>query len=59
MHSLKELRKNLDNFKKKFDNRNTDFDINDFKKKDASKKLYQNQKTNRTLKNLKKYLKKF
>ena len=35
MHNLKELRKNLDNFKKKFENRNIDFDINDFKKKDT------------------------
>ena len=35
MHNLKELRKNLDNFKKKFEDRNLDFDINDFKKKDT------------------------
>ena len=35
MHNLKELRKNLDNLKKKFENRNVDFDINDFKKKDS------------------------
>ena len=35
MHNLKELRKNLDNFKIKFKNRNVEFDINDFKKKDA------------------------
>ena len=34
MHNLKELRKNLDTFKKKIENRNIDFDINDFKKKD-------------------------
>ena len=34
MHNLKELRKNLDNLKKKFENRNVDFDINNFKKKD-------------------------
>ena len=33
MHNLKELRKNLDNLKKKFENRNIDFDIKDFKKK--------------------------
>ena len=32
MHNLKELRKNLDNFKKKLQNRNTNFDINNFKK---------------------------
>ena len=36
MHDLKELRKNLDNFKKKFENRNIVFDLNDFKKKDTS-----------------------
>ena len=35
MHNLKELRKNLDNFKKKFQNRNIEFDINSFKKKDS------------------------
>ena len=35
MHNLKELRRNLDNFKKKFENRNTIFDLNDFKKKDT------------------------
>jgi seryl-tRNA synthetase len=35
MYNLKELRKNLDNLKKKFENRNVDFDINDFKKKDS------------------------
>ncbi len=34
MHNLKEIRKNLDNLKKKFENRNTDFDIIDFRKKD-------------------------
>ena len=33
MHNLKDLRKNLDNFKKKFEDRNVDFDINNFKKK--------------------------
>ena len=35
MHNLKELRKNLDTLKSKFENRNTDFDINDFKRKDT------------------------
>ena len=35
MHNLKELRKNLDNFKKNFNKRNIDFDTNDFKKKDT------------------------
>ena len=35
MHNLKELRKNLDNLKKKLENRNVNFDINNFKKKDS------------------------
>ena len=35
MHNLKELRKNLDKLVQKFKDRNVDFDINDFKKKDA------------------------
>ncbi|MFL2875985.1 MAG: serine--tRNA ligase [Candidatus Pelagibacter sp. TMED286] len=35
MHNLKEIRKNLDNFKKKIEDRNIDFDINNFKKKDT------------------------
>ena len=35
MHNLKEFRKNLDNLKKKFKDRNVDFDINDFNKKDT------------------------
>ena len=35
MHNLKELRKNLEKFKKKFEDRNVDFDIIDFKKKDT------------------------
>ena len=34
MHNLKELRKNLENFKKKFEDRNVFFDVNDFNKKD-------------------------
>ena len=34
MHNLKELRKNLDNIYKKFKDRNVDFDIDDFNKKD-------------------------
>ena len=67
MYNLKELRKNLDNLKKKFENRNVDFDINDFKKKDSinreliskkekleqEKKSYLNQKTSQILKNQK------
>ena len=35
MHNLKELRKNLLDIKKKFKDRNIDFDINDFDKKDS------------------------
>ena len=35
MHNLKEIRKNLDNFKRKLSERNIDFDINDFSKKDS------------------------
>ena len=35
MHNLKELRKNLEDFKKKLEKRNIDFDIDDFKKKDT------------------------
>ncbi len=35
MHSLKDLRKNLDIFKKKFQNRNVQFDVNNFKKLDT------------------------
>ena len=33
MHNLKDLRKNLETFKKKFKDRNLDFDIDEFKKK--------------------------
>ena len=35
MHNLKELRKNLDNLKKKFSDRNVYFDVNTFNKKDT------------------------
>ena len=73
MHNLKELRNNLDEFKKKLKNRNVDFDLNDFKKKDSlnrdlikkkkilnkKKNLYLNQKINLILKNPKKFQKKF
>ena len=34
MHNLKDLRSNLDNFKKKFKDRNVDFDIISFNEKD-------------------------
>ena len=44
MHNLKELRKNLENFKKKFKDRNVDFDINDFNKKDTLNRDLINQK---------------
>ena len=53
MHNLKDLRKNLENFKKKLSNRNVNFDINDFIKKDSlnrdliskKEKLEQEKKT--------------
>ena len=35
MHNLKDLRKNLDILKKKFQNRNAQFDVNNFKKIDT------------------------
>ena len=35
MHNLKELRKNLENFKKKIQDRNVDFDVSDFNRKDT------------------------
>ena len=35
MHNLKELRKNLVNVKKKLENRNVNFDVDDFNKKDS------------------------
>ena len=35
MHNLKELRKNLENYKKKLENRNIVFDVNGFKQKDS------------------------
>ena len=34
MHSIKELRKNLDFFKKKFKDRNLEFDLDEFVKLD-------------------------
>ena len=34
MHNLKELRKNLDNIKKKLKDRNIEFDFQKFKEKD-------------------------
>ncbi len=35
MHNLKDIRKNLNDLKKKFENRNVNFDEKDFQKKDA------------------------
>ncbi len=56
MHNLKELRKNLDNFKKKFKDRNVDFDINDFNKKDNLNRdlITQKEKLEQEKKNLSK-----
>ena len=34
MHNLKDLRNNLDIYKKKFKDRNVEFNINNFKEKD-------------------------
>ena len=34
MHNLKDLRKNLDHFKKKLKERNVEFDVDNFSKKD-------------------------
>ena len=73
MHNIKDLRKNIENYKKKFSERNFDFKINEFKKfddenrklinekekLDKKKKSYRNQKINLILKNLKKFQKKF
>jgi seryl-tRNA synthetase len=46
MHNLKDLRKNLDNLKKKFENRNVDFDGKDFNKKDVLNRDLINKKEN-------------
>ena len=69
MHNLKDLRKNLEFFKKKFNERNLNFDEKKFDKLDKinrdlinkkeqleqEKKNYQNQKTKKILKNQKKF----
>ena len=34
MHNLKDIRKNIDTYKKKFKDRNVDFNISDFNEKD-------------------------
>ena len=44
MNNLKELRKNLENFKKKLANRNIDFDIKSFKQKDSLNRSLISQK---------------
>ena len=44
MHNLKDLRKNLDIYKKKFYERNIDFNINEFNKKDKSNRELINKK---------------
>ena len=73
MHNLKDLRKNLDILKKKFQNRNVQFDVNNFKKIDTlnrdliskkekleqKKKYYLSLKINLISLNQKKFLKKF
>ena len=72
MHNNKDIRKNLEIFKKKLSETNTNFDIEDFNKKDIlnreliskkekleqEKKIYLSQKINQILKNRKKFLKK-
>ena len=69
MHSLKDLRKKLEEYKNKFKHRNLDFDINEFSKADEKnrelinkkelleqeKKNYQNLKINLILKNQRKF----
>ena len=73
MHNIKELRKNLNNFKKKFLDRNTNFNINNFEELDNAnrklitekekleqeKKHYLNQKMSQTLINLRQFQKKY
>ena len=44
MHNLKDLRKNLDIFKKKFKDRNLDFNIDEFNKADKSNRELINKK---------------
>ena len=70
MHNIKDLRTNLDNFKKSISGRNTEIDfeniinldkenrflIQEKEKFEMEKKKFQNQKTNLYLKNQKKFL---
>jgi len=44
MHNIKDLRKNLDNFKKKLNERNLDFKISDFNKLDELNRKLINDK---------------
>ena len=44
MHNIKDLRKNLDNYKKKFKDRNLDFDIRKFNKLDELNRKLINDK---------------
>ena len=44
MHNLKDLRKNLNDLKKKFKDRNVDFDVIEFNKKDTLNRNLINQK---------------
>ena len=65
MHNLKELRKNVNIFKKKFQDRNIDFDVNNFIKKDSTnrdliskkEKLEQEKKSLSKLKDKNNFLK--
>ena len=68
MHNLKDIRKNKDFFKKKFSERNTEINIDSIldldkenrdliskkEKLEQEKKLFQNKKTQKILKNQKK-----
>ncbi len=56
MHNLKELRKNLNNLSKKLKDRNVDFDVNNFNKKDSLNRELINKKEK--LEQEKKYLSK-
>ena len=44
MHNLKDLRKNLDIFKKKFKDRNLDFNTDEFNKADQANRKLINKK---------------
>ena len=44
MHNLKDLRKNLETFKKKFKDRNLNFDIDEFNKADKINRELINKK---------------